>query len=358
MNDSNSWLGRIKCPDCHSAVNASSGNPGTLVCTRCVRSFEQTDGIWNLLPSHVINKALKDKEKQGWTQKTHDSQKRGYNPPPEHFLSLPNHPHPYYQAAAWYMNIVLAHGAPWRGKKVLELGAAECWGTRSFAEAGADAAALDYDPTRMKKGQILLDHLPIRFSRFTGDAENLPFADHSLDAVFCCSVLHHFFDLPTAIREISRALKPGGVFYGIHEAFHPPYYSPEKILAMADDTIPNIEIGINESSYPLSTYRRWFRQAGMHFNAIHPRWDVKNNGDGIQVSPGTNVFHDSGFAPISLTARTGIKGIAGIVSRWLLRSRLWKLAANPLMFPLIRFQLLNWTIKDKIIVAEKPNGLR
>lgn len=358
MKDSNSWMGMIKCPDCHRAVNAANGKSDTLQCKRCSRSFEKTDGIWNLLPSHVIKKTLKDKEKQGWAQKADESQKEGWDPPPEHFLSLPNHPHPYYQAAAWYMKIVLTHGAPWDGKKVLELGAAECWGTRAFAEAGADAAALDYDPTRMKRGRILLDNLPIHFSRFTGDAENLPFADNSLDAVFCCSVLHHFFDLPKAIREISRTLKPGGVFYGIHEAFHPPYYSADKILAMADDTIPNIEAGINESSYPLSTYRRWFRQAGMHFDAIHPRWDVKTNGDTVYVFPGANIYHNPDFTPISLTARTGIDSIAGRISRWLLRTRLWKPAATPLIFPLVRFHLLNWTVKDKIIIANKSNRLR
>ena len=62
-------------------------------------------------------------------------------------LAFPaNHPHPYYQSAAWYLKIVLAYGKPWAGKRVLELGTAECWGTRHFAEAGAEAAALDYDP--------------------------------------------------------------------------------------------------------------------------------------------------------------------------------------------------------------------
>ena len=352
MRDSDSWPRVLRCPDCHGAIDPCCGNDDSVQCSRCARYFEKADGIWDLLPSRVINRRLKDKEKQGWTQKAHDSEKKGWDPPPAHFLALPDHPHPYYQAAKWYMKIVLAHGRPWDGKKVLELGAAECWGTRAFAEAGADAAALDYDPTRMKKGQILLDHLPIHFSRFTGDAEELPFADNCLDAVFCCSVLHHFFDLSKAIGEISRTLKPGGVFYGIHEAFHPPYYSPQQILAMADDTIPNIEAGINERSYPLSTYRRWFINSGMRFQAIHPRWDVKADGDGVDVSAGINIRNPD-FAPVSLTARAGLDGVAGSVSRWLLKTRLWKVPTHRSIFPLIRFQILNWTTKDKIIIATK-----
>ena len=354
MTNDSYWMSHVTCPDCHHPVVQEFNPIEALCCRSCSKSFQKTDGIWNLLPSAVANQDLKDQEKNGWTRKEEESRQRGWDPPPEHYLSLPDHPHPYYQAAAWYMQIVLAHGAPWTGKKVLELGAAECWGTRSFAEAGADAAALDYDPTRMKKGQILLDHLPISFARFTGDAENLPFADQSLDVVYCCSVLHHFFDLPKAIREIYRTLKPGGVFYGIHEAFHPPYYSEEKIQSMADDTIPNIELGINESSYPLSRYRQWFRQAGLRFEAIHPRWDVRRHGDRLCVSPGIGIHQNPEFRPLSLTARCHIPGIRGTLARLVLKTKLWKMAAHPLVFSMLRFHILNWTVKDKIIVATKP----
>lgn len=355
MKDSTFWLKTFECPDCHHPIHSAGSDPDTRRCSHCMRLFKRIDGIWDLLPVSVSNKMLKDREKDGWFQKEHQSKLKGWDPPPEHYLALPNHPHPYYQAAAWYMRIVLAHGAPWSGKKVLELGAAECWGCRVFAEQGADAAALDYDPTRMKKGQILLDRLPIGFSRLTGDAENLPIADDSLDVVYCCSVLHHFFDLPRAIAEIARVLKPGGIFYGIHEAYHPPYYKSDKIRAMSEDTIPNIELGINESSYPLSQYRRWFRKTGMRFDALHPRWDTKVDGDTLTVNPGIGIYHNSDFRPVSLTARTSIPGTVGRLARLILRSHLWKIAVHPSIFPLIRFHILNWTVKDKIIVAKKPN---
>jgi 2-polyprenyl-6-hydroxyphenyl methylase/3-demethylubiquinone-9 3-methyltransferase len=47
----------------------------------------------------------------------------------------------------------------------------------------------------------------------TGVGESLPFEDRSFGAVFCCDVLEHVRDLPKVISEISRVLKPGGVFY-------------------------------------------------------------------------------------------------------------------------------------------------
>lgn len=44
------------------------------------------------------------------------------------------------------------------------------------------------------------------------DANQLPFADGSLDCVFAASVLEHFQDVDRPAREIARVLKKGGVF--------------------------------------------------------------------------------------------------------------------------------------------------
>ena len=44
------------------------------------------------------------------------------------------------------------------------------------------------------------------------DEERLPFADASFDLVVSCASLHHVNDLPGALVQIQRALKPDGVF--------------------------------------------------------------------------------------------------------------------------------------------------
>jgi ubiquinone/menaquinone biosynthesis C-methylase UbiE len=41
-------------------------------------------------------------------------------------------------------------------------------------------------------------------------AEQLPYSDHSFDLVYISDVAHHF-DIPVAMREVRRVLKPGGV---------------------------------------------------------------------------------------------------------------------------------------------------
>ena len=57
-------------------------------------------------------------------------------------------------------------------------------------------------------GERSLDNVELAFV----EAEHMPFADGSLDMVTCRQAAHHFYDLSQALREISRVLKPGGVF--------------------------------------------------------------------------------------------------------------------------------------------------
>ncbi|MGO9322604.1 MAG: class I SAM-dependent methyltransferase [Solirubrobacteraceae bacterium] len=49
-----------------------------------------------------------------------------------------------------------------------------------------------------------------------GDCQSrLPFEDHSLDRALAVHVLEHLPNLPAALREIRRALKPGGTFVAV-----------------------------------------------------------------------------------------------------------------------------------------------
>jgi SAM-dependent methyltransferase len=65
-----------------------------------------------------------------------------------------------------------------------------------------------------------------------GDAQSLPFADASFDAVTCNHTLYHVPDPDRALAEFVRVLRPGGRFAGIYNA---PGHLREVWRAVAPD---------------------------------------------------------------------------------------------------------------------------
>ena len=55
------------------------------------------------------------------------------------------------------------------------------------------------------------------------DAHHLPYADGSVQAIFCEAVLEHLYDPPQAVREMHRVLKPGGRVFAA-TPFMQPYH--------------------------------------------------------------------------------------------------------------------------------------
>ena len=64
-------------------------------------------------------------------------------------------------------------------------------------------------------------------------AEELPFSDNSFDLVSCCDVLEHVNDVPKVISEISRVLRPGGVF--VYDTVNRTLMSYLSVIFVAQD---------------------------------------------------------------------------------------------------------------------------
>ncbi len=56
----------------------------------------------------------------------------------------------------------------------------------------------------------MMAHVPAGVERLVASAEELPFADASIDAVMMGEALHHFKNSDRALREAARVLRPGG----------------------------------------------------------------------------------------------------------------------------------------------------
>ena len=104
------------------------------------------------------------------------------------------------------------------GDWVLDLGCGEgrhCHGVH--LEDGVNVVGLDMDEPSLAKARAGVAELPKparpgACSFLKGDAYRLPFADGTFDVVICSEVLEHLDDYGAALKEITRVLKPGGLF--------------------------------------------------------------------------------------------------------------------------------------------------
>jgi ubiquinone/menaquinone biosynthesis C-methylase UbiE len=96
------------------------------------------------------------------------------------------------------------------GRQVLDVGCGQGIDVANYAMAGARVTGLDLTPRHVELARAHLDALGLEAEIVEGDAERLPFANESFDRVSSNGVLHHTPDMPAALRELRRVLRPGG----------------------------------------------------------------------------------------------------------------------------------------------------
>jgi ubiquinone/menaquinone biosynthesis C-methylase UbiE len=102
------------------------------------------------------------------------------------------------------------------GGTVLEIGCGGGAGVEVILRqfGAARVFGIDLDPVQIERAnKRLKNEAPERVTLVQGDAEQLPFANSSFDAVFDFGALHHVPDWQRSIAEIRRVLKPGGTFF-------------------------------------------------------------------------------------------------------------------------------------------------
>lgn len=112
-------------------------------------------------------------------------------------------------------------------RRILEVGAALDLSTLSMLAANnpqaAEVVGINKDEdfwAAQPDSSIVGD----RYRLMEGDAARLPFDDASFDAVFSVATFEHLTELPTALEEIQRVLRPGGKAY----AHYGPIWSSGK----------------------------------------------------------------------------------------------------------------------------------
>jgi ubiquinone/menaquinone biosynthesis C-methylase UbiE len=97
------------------------------------------------------------------------------------------------------------------GLDVLDVGCGQGIDLARYAAAGASSTGIDLTPRHVELARAHIETMGLEATVVRGDAEALPFPDCSFDRVSSNGVLHHTPDLSTALREIHRVLRPGGM---------------------------------------------------------------------------------------------------------------------------------------------------
>jgi SAM-dependent methyltransferase len=97
-----------------------------------------------------------------------------------------------------------------RGRDVLDWGCGHGMAAIVLARRGAAVTACDLSAGYVAEARARARANGVAVRGLVADAQRLPFADHSFDAVWGHAILHHL-DVAIAARELRRVLRPGGV---------------------------------------------------------------------------------------------------------------------------------------------------
>ena len=131
-----------------------------------------------------------------------------------------------------------------RGKNVLEVscghGGGASWLTRTMQPA--NYTGLDLNPSGIAFCQQRHRVPGLAFRR--GDAQQLPLADGSLDAVINVEASHCYPDFPGFLREVARVLRPGGNFLYADFRFRDGFAAWDSAIAAAPlEVVQSRDIG-------------------------------------------------------------------------------------------------------------------
>ena len=268
----------LRCPACgaggdwtleEASRDAREVRTGALRCNRCGGERAIEHGIVDMLhdpPEFVVREAAglarfaDEMRNDGWTR--------------EKVLRLPHLDYGYWYAQAIGMEQILEdpQTAPYLtpGARILDVGSNTCWASATFAERGLDVIALDiaeHEMQGLRTADWWFEDKGLYFERVLGVMFDLPFADDSLDLVFCCEVLHHNHraNLHATFREFHRVLKPGGRIIVINEpvrGLRSPKLDPGKDVEQYEG---------HEHAYVRPSYRHAAHRAGFRTRLLRQR---------------------------------------------------------------------------------------
>ena len=109
-----------------------------------------------------------------------------------------------------------------KGKKILDIGAGLGESSVYFALRGAHVTTVDISPLMVKKAVELGKKFGVELQGVISGGEDIQVLEDEFDIIYLANTIHHVHDRARLFEQISRALKPGGIFF----SYDPLAYNP------------------------------------------------------------------------------------------------------------------------------------
>lgn len=119
------------------------------------------------------------------------------------------------ESSPWY-RLVLEYAGNLEGKRVLEVACGRGGFSRLMATRGANVCGADFSGAALefaarKAGRKVSGAMHVDFIQ--ADAQKLPFANESFDAVVSCETIEHLPDPQAGLNQMARVCRSGGMLY-------------------------------------------------------------------------------------------------------------------------------------------------
>ncbi|NJO78587.1 MAG: 3-demethylubiquinone-9 3-O-methyltransferase [Cyanobacteria bacterium RM1_2_2] len=134
--------------------------------------------------------------------------------------------------------------AHWQDLRVLDVGCGGGFSCEFMAARGVKVAGIDQSEKCIAAATQHAYESGFEIDYRCGVAERLPYPDHTFDVVVCVDVLEHVEDVNQVIAEISRILKPNGLFF--FDTINRNFKSRLVMIWLMENILGEIERGVHD----------------------------------------------------------------------------------------------------------------
>lgn len=162
---------------------------------------------------------------------------------------------------------------------MLECGCGSAEVSAAMAAQGYDCTLLDASPAAIHVARRRFERRGLHATYTLGNVYSLPFPDNTFDVLTSFGLLEHFVDVEKVITEMTRVIRPGGMFFA---DIVPERFSVQTVGTVFNAGVRLAYYGLQgdprrgayeagrlfkpdfyENDYPLTRYRQYMHDAGL-----------------------------------------------------------------------------------------------